>query len=96
MVLRVTFLDESFEDVEDVIGYVISGKDNTLTVNIENSMPIVFNYEFVFSVRYINPEEEAEKADDDDAEAEFDVEFKNVISEEQLTKFMKRLFNGII
>lgn len=94
MILRVTFLDESFEDVENVTGYVISGQDSTLTVNIEDSMPIVYNYEFVFSVRYIEPEESEE---DDETEEEFDVEFKNVnLSEEQFTKFMKRLFNGII
>lgn len=87
-------MDDSYEDIENVTGYVISGQDNTLTVNVEDCMPVVFNYEFVFSVRYIEEETDTE---DEETEQEFDVSFKNVnLNSEQFTKMMKRLFDGII
>lgn len=105
MKLLVTFTDNSFEYIENVIGYVISGQDQTLIVDLEKGMPIVFNYAFVSSVRYVEPSSEVkEESTTAEAEAEAEAEDSTTeeepntvcMSEKQFDAFMRRLFNGII
>lgn len=87
--LKVEFIDGGYEIVDNAKGYIISaeeGTEGTLRVAVENERDVVFNFECVKSIRYVDIEEADEEEDEEEDYPEPDIE-----------NILKRLFSdGII
>ena len=83
--LKVEFIDGGYEIVDNAEGYIISAEEGTLRVEVENERAVVFNFECVKSLRYVDIEEADEEEDEED------------YPEPDIENILKRLFSdGVI
>lgn len=81
--LEIKFINDDSEIIQNVEGYVVSGEDNTLRVDIKGYKPILYNFEYVQSVRYIEVDEDPNVDEE-------------LTDKEAFKKMMERFFDGII
>lgn len=84
--LKVEFIDGGYEIIDNVVGYTVSNEEGTLRVDVEIGKAVVFNFECVKSIRYVDIEDDADEEEDEEDYPEPDIE-----------NILKRLFSdGII
>lgn len=85
--LKVEFIDGGYEIIDNAYSYGIHAEEGTLRVAVKYEKDVVFNFECVKSIRYVDIEE----ADEDEEEEEEDY------PEPDIENILKRLFSdGII
>ena len=68
MGLKVEFIDGGYEIIDNAHSYDIHAEEGTLRVAVEYESDVLFNFDCVKSVRYVDPPEEDEDEEDDEAE----------------------------